>query len=416
MKSHERQSTLDTSMARVDSEICRDVTGSKDPTSRSTAIDLLRGLVMVFMTLDHTRDFFSEVAFDPLDLSQTTPAIFLTRCVTHFCAPIFVFLAGAGAYFYGAGGRTKRGLATFLVSRGLWLVLLEVTLVHLGWFFEFHYDFVIAQVIWAIGWSMVLLAGIAFLPTWAVALIGAVLVLGHNALDALAPPTRSAPLWMVISQLRIGFLLGGEGARASLFVAYPVLPWLGIMALGYGFGSIWRTANRRSIAAGLGVAAIALFVTLRWSGWYGNPEVWTRHSEGWATALAFLDCSKYPPSLLYILMTLGPALLALAAFDRPPGWVGRVIVTFGRVPLFFYLLHVPVIHLAAMGVAYWQYGRVSFLLTHPLLGRAAYPSDFGYGLPGVFLATAVVLLLLYPVCSWYGKYKRAHPSIWLSLL
>jgi uncharacterized membrane protein len=220
------------------------------PATRSTAIDLVRGLVMVLMVLDHTRDFFTDVAYDPLDLSQTTPALFLTRWVTHFCAPVFVFLAGTGAFLYGAGGRTKGQLALFLLTRGLWLVLLEFTIVHLGWFFNLDYELLIAQVIWAIGWSMCALAGAALLPSWAVALLGAVLVAGHNGLDA-AP--QSAAAWLVPAQLRPGFLLGAPGGRHAVLQGYPVLPWFGIMALGYGFGSIWQdAARRRRVSAWLG--------------------------------------------------------------------------------------------------------------------------------------------------------------------
>jgi uncharacterized membrane protein len=381
---------------------------------RSAAIDLVRGLVMVLMALDHTRDFFSAVAYDPLDLSRTTPALFLTRWVTHFCAPVFVFLAGTGAFLYGAAGRTRGQLALFLLTRGLWLVLLEFTLVHLGWSFNLDYGLLIAQVIWAIGWSMVALAGAAFLPPWAVALLGAALVAGHNALDA-AP--QSAAAWLVPGQVRPGFLLGAPGARPAVLQAYPVLPWFGIMALGYGFGTVWQDgARRRRVTAWLGAAAVALFVALRWSGLYGDPQPWRAQATAPDAALAFLNCSKYPPSLQYALMTLGPALLALAAADRPPGVAGRVLVTYGRVPLFFYLLHVPLIHLAALGAAYARYGGAAFLLTHPIAGRAGFPPDYGYSLPVVYLATAAVLAALYPLCLWYGRLKREHPSIWFSLL
>jgi uncharacterized membrane protein len=389
----------------------------KEPGGRSAAIDLLRGIVMVLMTLDHTRDFFTDAPFDPLDLSRTSPALFFTRWVTHFCAPIFVFLAGTGAFLYGAGGRTKGQVSFFLFSRGLWLVLLEFTLVHLGWFFNFQYQIVIAQVIWAIGWSMVALAALVFLPAWAVTLLGAVVVAGHNVLDALVPTGEPTPTWMVLAQLRPGLIRLGAGFPV-LFQGYPFLPWLGIMALGYGFGAIWRSGHRRrAITAALGLLAVALFVTLRWSGMYGNPQPWSRQAEGWATALAFLDCSKYPPSLTYVLMTLGPGLLVLALADRPLGAVGRVFVAFGRVPLFFYLLHVPLIHLAALGAAYVRHGHAAFLLTHPQLGgNSEFPANYGYGLPGVYLATVVVLMILYPLCYWYGELKRKHPSIWLSFL
>jgi uncharacterized membrane protein len=400
-----------------------DATGraTEPATGRFAAIDLLRGLVMVLMALDHTRDFFTDLSTDPMDLSRTTPALFLTRWVTHFCAPVFVFLAGAGAYFYGSRGRTKAELARFLVTRGLWLVVLEFTLVYLGWFFNVRYDWVVGQVIWAIGWSMVLLAGLSLLPAWGVTLLGAAIVAGHNALDFLTPsgPFAAAP-WMVVAQLRPGFLTAPPGPGAAppfVLIAYPVVPWLGIMALGYGFGAFWEAgaSNRRARAAAVGAAATLLWVALRSINVYGDPVRWALHDEAWATALSFLDCTKYPPSLQYVLMTIGPALLALAAFDRPVGAAGRVLVTFGRVPLFFYLLHVPLIHAAALALAWAQYGTVGFLLTHPLVGQGSFPAGYGYGLGVVYLATAAVVACLYPLCRWFeGVKRRGGP--WLSYL
>ncbi len=388
---------------------------------REGPIDFLRGAVMVLMALDHTRDFFTDSAFDPLDLTRTTPGLFLTRWVTHFCAPVFVFLAGAGAYLHGARGRTKGELARFLITRGLWLVVLEFTLVHLGWFFNLRYEWFIGQVIWAIGWSMVLLAGLACLPAWAVGLVGLVIVAGHNVLDIVAPVQPFAPGWQVFAQLRPGFLNHPPGPGVGppyLLMAYPVAPWLGIMALGYAFGAFWRGAGvyRRVKVAALGAVVILLFVALRLVNRYGDPLRWQMWPEGWATALSFLNCQKYPPSLLYVLMTLGPALLVLAAFARPAGVVGRAVITIGRVPLFFYLLHVPLIHVAALAAAYVQYGRVDFLLTHPLLGRGQYPQDYGFGLPAVYAVTAAVVAALYPLCWWYEGVKARSRSGWLSYL
>jgi uncharacterized membrane protein len=399
-------------------------TGQAPPlagTGRVGAIDLLRGAAMVLMALDHTRDFFTNAAdFDPLDLRKTTPALFLTRWVTHFCAPVFVFLAGTGAYLYGARGRGKAELARFLVTRGLWLVVLELTLVHLGWFFNFEYPWFIALVIWAIGWSMVLLAGLALLPAWAVALVGAAIVAGHNLLDRVPGVTPFGTGWEVVTQLRPGFLTHRprEGPPPYFLVAYPVLPWFGIMALGYGFGAFWQHAGpgRRARVAALGAAATLLFVALRAANVYGDPIRWSLHEEGWATALAFLNCQKYPPSLLYVLMTLGPALLFLAAFDRPAGPVTGALVTFGRVPLFFYLLHVPLIHVVALAFAYAEYGRIDFLLTHPMIDRNDFPRGYGYGLSVVYLLTAAVVAALYPLCRWYEGIKARGRSAWLSYL
>ena len=393
-------------------------TGGGNRPQRSAAIDIVRGLVMVLMVLDHTRDFFTNVTYDPLDLKQTTPGLFLTRLVTHWCAPTFVFLAGTGAFLYGAGSRTRKELAIYLATRGIWLVLLEFTLVHLGWFFNFRYQLLMAQVIWAIGMSMITLSVLTYLlPTWLVAVCGAILLFGHNAIDLFPARSTEAQQWLTYLQLRPG-LIGSFNHPPALIMGYPFLPWLGIMALGYGFGAIWlRSSRRRLVTCLLGVGALALFVGLRWYGIYGDPRPWQAEQANTVNkALAFMDCLKYPPSLLYALMTLGPSLLLLAAFDRAPGPLGALLLTYGRVPLFFYLLHVPIIHAAAMVLAQLRHGASAFLLDNPGFGRNGYPKDFGYELPIVYLATLCVVAVLYPLCLWYGQYKRNHPSLWLSLL
>jgi uncharacterized membrane protein len=385
---------------------------------RSAAIDIVRGLVMVLMVLDHTRDFFTNATYDPLDLKHTTPGLFLTRLITHWCAPTFVFLAGMGAFLYGAGSRSRKQLATYLATRGVWLVFLEFTLVHLGWFFNFEYRLLVAQVIWAIGMSMIVLAALTYLlPAWLVAICGAALLAGHNAIDLLAPASPEAQRWLAYLQLRPG-LIGSPVRPPALIMGYPFLPWLGIMALGYGFGAVWlRGSRRRLVTALLGVSAIALFVGLRWYGIYGEPRPWKAEQANTVnTALAFMDCTKYPPSLLYALMTLGPSLLLLAAFDRSPGPLGKILVVYGRVPLFFYLLHVPIIHAAAIALAQIRHGASAFLLDNPGFSKIGYPPDYGYDLPIVYLATLCVVVVLYPLCLWYGDYKRKHPSLWLSLL
>jgi uncharacterized membrane protein len=382
---------------------------------RVEAIDLLRGLVMVLMALDHVRDFFSEARFNPTDLARTTPALFLTRWVTHFCAPVFVFLAGTGAFLHGSRGRTKPQLAWFLLSRGLWLVGLEFTLVHLGWFFNFNYHILIAQVIWAIGWSMVALAGLIFLPTWAVTTLGIAVVAGHNALDCVDPEALGSFRWLWVALCSGGII--PLAPEVVLYVAYPVLPWLGVMAAGYGFGALWLLDRdrRRRWLLGLGGALTLGFVVLRAANVYGDPNPWLLQSDAVFTFLAFLDCTKYPPSLLYVLMTLGPAVLALAWFDSSANRLGRPLVVFGRVPLFFYLLHVPLIHLAALAFARTQYGDVSFLLPHPLLiGPQGVPEGYGYGLPTVYFVTLGVVLTLYPLCRWFAEVKRRRREAWLS--
>jgi uncharacterized membrane protein len=383
---------------------------------RLDAIDLLRGLVMVLMALDHTRDFLTDVRFDPLDLSRTNAALFFTRWVTHFCAPVFVFLAGTGAFLYGRRGKTRPELAWFLFSRGLWLVLLEFTLVHGGWSFDADRHLLIAQVLWAIGCSMVALAALVFLPTGVIAALGVALIAGHNLLDGVNPQRLGpfAPVWQIL--LNVGFVELSPGVR--LLVAYPVLPWLGIMMAGYGFGAVWLldAQQRRRWLLGLGTGLTLLFIVLRTANGYGDPRPWSPQPSALFTLLSFLDCLKYPPSLLYVLMTLGPAILLLAAVDGTQSRLGRVLITFGRVPLFFYLLHVPLIHVLAIGLACARYGKADFLFEHVFTAGPKLPEDYGYGLPAVYLAWLGVVLLLYPPCRWFAGLKTRSRAAWLSYL
>jgi uncharacterized membrane protein len=385
---------------------------------RLESIDLLRGIVMVLMALDHVRDFFTDVRGDPLNLETTTVPLFFTRWVTHFCAPVFVFLAGTGAYLTAERGKTKPQLAWFLLTRGLWLVVLELTVVHLSWFFNFEYMFVVGQVIWAIGWSMVLMSGLVFLPTWAVALIGVGLVAGHNLVPgtSLGLEGRLRDAWTVLMTGPLTDASVPLGEHGAFVAAYPILPWLGIMAAGYGFGAVYslRAGLRRRCLVVLGATLTLLFVLLRVLNDYGDPRPWTTQQTNLLTALAFLNCQKYPPSLLYTLMTLGPAILALAWFDRGAGWLGRPFVVFGQVPLFYYLLHAPLIHLVALGVAWLRYDDISFLLNHPLVSPP--PEGYGYGLPVVYLIWVGVVIALYFPCRWFAGVKRRRREAWLSYL
>jgi uncharacterized membrane protein len=383
---------------------------------RLDSIDLLRGMIMVLMALDHVRPFFLNSHFDPLDLSRTSPALFLTRWVTHFCAPNFVFLAGTGAFLYGTRVSTKCELAWFLLTRGLWIFVLEFTLVHLGWFFNFEYPILIGQVMWAIGLSMMALAGLVFFPTWAVTLIGIVLIAGHNALDVWIPVRDNVLPWPWIVLLRPGPvpLPGG----LVLAVGYPVLPWLGVMAVGYGFGTIWLLdqSRRRPILFGMGLSIIAAFISVRFANQYGNPRPWESFDRTDLTVMSFVNCEKYPPSLAFLLMTLGAGILALAVFDRPAGPVGRVFITFGRVPLFYYLLHVPLIHFLAILTALFRYHDVTFLFSHPTVNLDRFPEGYGFDLAVVYLAWVVVVLCLYPPCVWFAGVKARHRDGWLSYL
>lgn len=383
---------------------------------RLESVDLLRGLVMVVMVLDHVREFFGMIGRDPTNPATTTLPLFFTRWVTHFCAPTFVLLAGTGAYLAGSRGMSRAALSRFLFVRGLWLVVLEVTVVRVGLTFDLAFGFVPLTVLWAIGASMMILAPLVFLPAAIVGVLGAAMIAGHNALDFVRPEAfgRFADAWRLLHNPG-PLSISGDGR--AVFVLYPLIPWVGVMMGGYALGPILKIPSaeaRRGLLAGLGLAMTAAFAALRWSNLYGDPAPWTPQPRGPAfTALSFLNCQKYPPSLLYLLMTLGPALMLLAAFDRGAGRVGRPLLTFGRVPLFYYLLQWYLIHALAIAVA-WACGQpYRWLLGGGPFGA---PSGYGHGLPVVYLMTAAVLLLLYPACRWFAERKRRSRSVWLSYL
>ena len=374
---------------------------------------------MMVMALDHTRDFFSkDLSFDPTDLAKTYPALFLTRWITHYCAPVFIFLAGTGAFLSTTRGKTKQELSRFLLTRGLWLVFLELTWVRcFGWLFNFDYHFAMGIVIWAIGWSMVALAGFVFLPVRWIATFGLVMIASHNLFDHVQPETfgKLGWLWKILHSG--GIIVPAKGYR---FVAgYPLVPWIGVMAVGYSFGSwlVREAAQRRKWVFLLGAALTALFVLLRAIDVYGDPDRWSLQKNALFTLFSFLNCHKYPPSLLYLLMTLGPALLVLALLDRgTPRWLKPVLV-FGRVPLFYYLLHIPLIHGLAVLIAYVRYGHAEwFFANPPAAGPPSIPAGYGYSLPIVYLIWVGVIATLYPVCQWFAEVKRRRREVWLSYL
>jgi uncharacterized membrane protein len=322
--------------------------------TRIDSIDLLRGIVMVIMMLDHTREFVHSavVQFDPTDLSRTNVALFFTRWITHLCAPVFVFLAGTGAYLQFARGKSKGELSRFLVTRGLWLIVLEVTIVRL--FVTFNLDirfFGFLQVIWVIGASMIVLAALIHLPIKIITGFGLVLIVFHNLLDGFrvaswqgpdSPvPGLGARLWILLHQPFEAFPIVNFPSPI-VFLIYPLIPWVGVMAVGYAFGTLYQmdAQRRRASLLRIGGTATALFIVLRAINVYGDPSEWSRQSSAVFTVLSFLNTSKYPPSLLFLLMTLGPSILALVVFEKgnARGWVSRFFITFGRVPLFFYLL------------------------------------------------------------------------------
>jgi uncharacterized membrane protein len=371
-----------------------------------------------------------------VDLGNATPAQFLTRWVTHFCAPTFVLLAGAGAFLFGHRGHTKRELAWFLLSRGLWLVLLDLTVVRLGWTFNLDYaqDFD-GDIVWAIGWSMVGLSGLVFLPLPAVAAIGVAIIGLHNCLDWVKPTDLHCPsaVWTLLHEpgdfrLLPPFSIGPVHVPEIHFgTRYSLLPWLGVMAAGYGFAPLLlqERSRRRKLLLALGLGLILLFVGLRWLNVYGDPSgpnpsgpgQWSPQESGLFTLLSFINCQKYPPSLLFILMTLGPAITALALLDRPAGRLGRFFITYGRVPLFFYLLHIPLVHglavltdLIRFGWSPYAYSGLGFATEQSL------PAHYGASLPVVYLIWAGVVLLLYWPCRWFADVKRRRRSFWLSYL
>jgi uncharacterized membrane protein len=414
-----------------------------EPRTRLDAIDLLRGLVMVIMALDHVRDYFHNASFkvDPVDLQHTTPALFFTRWITHFCAPTFVFLAGAGAFLAGTRGKSKAQLSWFLLTRGLWLVLFEATFVRLSW--NFHLDYARefgGGVFFAIGWSMAILSLLVFLPARAVALIGVALVGLHNLLDGLIAEQVGLPnfLWMVLhSPDRLEIFPGGKLGpftvpQLHFVTGYSILPWLGVMASGYGFGALFllERSRRRKEFLKIGLLLCALFVIVRGINVYGDltpanstpvtgtsPGPWKAQDKPLFTLLSFLNCQKYPPSLVFLLMTLGPAILALAVFDREPGKVSRFFITFGLVPLFYYLLHIPLIHGLVVAADYVRYGSSPYAAEAPwTIGSRQLPPGYGYDLPIVYAVWLGVVLLLYPLCRWYAGVKQRSRSAWLSYL
>lgn len=408
--------------------------------TRIDSIDLLRGIVMVVMMLDHTRDFvhYGGLSMDPTNLNNTYTGLFLTRWITHFCAPVFVFLAGTGMYLQFSRGKSKGELSRFLVTRGFWLIVLEFTLVKWGAFFNFDYRLLgIMQVIWVIGASMILMAGLIHLPFKAIAVFGIGMMLLHNLMDGVRVPSWQGPnspvpsigakLWIILHQPFEAFPIAGWPSPV-LFVIYPLIPWVGVMATGYVAGALYRKTaeERRKWLIRIGLAAIALFFILRAPNLYGDPSEWATRSSAVFTVLSFINTSKYPPSLLFLLMTLGPALLALAWFESSQrtgpagskgvlGWLRGVFVTFGRVPLFFYLLQWPTAKLLSLGLHYLT-GKPTAWLYQSLADQTPIPPGVGFRLWVVYACWLLGVVLLYPLCKWFAGVKQRRRDWWLSYL
>ncbi len=388
------------------------------PTARERleSVDLLRGVVMIVMALDHVRDFFSQRMFlDPTDLQTTTPGIFLTRWITHYCAPTFMFLAGASAFLAGTRGKTTGQLSWFLFSRGLWLAFLEVTINRMLWWFNFDLLHHGAGVFWAIGWSMVLLSVLVYLPTWTVTAIGLALIFLHNLFD-LRPDQVPLPewLWVILHSPGKATMVGNITFETS----YCLLPWMGVMAAGYGFGTLLliRPIDRLRQIFPLGIAVCLGFIVVRAINDYGDPHPWELQSTTLFTFFSFLNCTKYPASLLYLLMTLGPAILLLGIFDRPLTRLAKPIIIFGRVPLFYYLLHILLIHSGAVACDYLHsVGRRCSTTAHgSSLRRRRHLT--GLSLPMVYVMWIGLILVLYWPCRWYAGVKQRHSGGLLSYL
>ncbi|MGA9681242.1 MAG: heparan-alpha-glucosaminide N-acetyltransferase domain-containing protein [Candidatus Sulfotelmatobacter sp.] len=378
---------------------------------RVESIDVVRGVIMVLMALDHTRDFFGNSALNPTDPATTTIPLFFTRWITHFCAPVFFLLTGTGAYL-SLRKKSKRELSRFLFTRGLWLIFLELVVVRcFGWQFNFDYHLILLNVLWALGWAMITLSVLVYLLASVVATFGLLMIATHNLFDSVQ---SSNPIWSILHSPNL--ILNEPGH--IVFVAYPLIPWIGDTAVGYGLGQIysWPSERRKAFLLSSGTGLTVTFLVLRAINLYGDPVRWTTQKSAAFTVLSFLNSTKYPPSLLFLLMTLGPAMLFLWTVDaRTPQWL-RPALIIGKVPMFYYLLHIPLIHLLAIAVCYVRYGQVYWMFESPSLGQFPItpPPGWGYSLPIVYLVWAIVVPALYPLCRWFAALKQRRSDAWLS--
>ena len=382
---------------------------------RITSIDLLRGLVMIAMALDHVRDYlyFGSFYFDPLDLEKTNGALFFTRWITHYCAPVFMLLAGTSAYLIGQK-KTKKELSVFLLKRGCWLVFLEMIVLNFGWNFNIQFPSIFFITIWALGVSMMVLAGLIHLPKKLILAFCVVLVAGHNLLDKVHVTGNTLPAfgWSLLHEQQFF-----TWHKEILLIGYPLIPWIGIMPLGYLLGE-WYAAGydagkRKRNLLMLGGSAIVLFIVLRYSNLYGDPVKWTTQKNPFFTFLSFLKINKYPPSLLYILVTLGPALVFLALTEKLRGSIVQIVSVYGRVPMFYYLIHIYVIHLIALIASTFVPGQdwSIWILKDPIWFTTGL-KGYGFSLPVAYGIWLAVVIGLYPLCKRYDQYKQTHKEKW----
>ena len=369
---------------------------------------------MVIMALDHVRDYFHKGAllYDPVNMETTYPLLFFTRFITHYCAPIFIFLAGTSAFLYGAK-KTKKELSKFLFTRGLWLVFIEIVVINFAFMFDITFSFINLQVIWAIGICMMILALIIHLPRKAILAVGLIMVFGHNLLDGIAMEGSSfqSVIWYILHQSNV-FNLGSTG----IGVWYPIVPWVGVMALGYCFGELYRSSFdvklRKKWLMGLGIGSLTIFLILRGFNIYGDPIPWSVQKNGAYTLMSFLNVYKYPPSLLFLLIAIGPGFLFLYITENIQNKITDFFLVFGRVPFFYYVLHFYLIHLGAI---------LGILITDGnwrdmILDNTTYFTDkmasYGYSMLVVYLVWIALILLLFPICKKYMEYKVRHKEKW----
>jgi uncharacterized membrane protein len=382
------------------------------PRPRLDSVDFLRGLVMVIMALDHVRDFLTYLRFDPTDLTQTYGALFFTRWITHFCAPVFVFLAGTGAFLSGSRGKSPRELSRFLLTRGIWLIIAELTIVRLAWLYSFDTSFLFVQVIWVIGWSMIILSGLIHLRVKTIAIIGGTVVVLHNLLDGISPAVFGSLDWLWMT---IHVQAPYELAPGHIYMPfYPMIPWPAVMALGYAFGALlmFEPERRRRVLFRLGFALTVAFFVIRGINVYGDLVPWSHQSTTTLTIISFFNTTKYPPSLCYLLMTLGPAIIVLALADRGVPKLLKPIIVFGRVPMFYYVIHLYVVH----GVAVIAGIAQGFDISAMMAIFVNYPKGYGFSLPVIYLFWIGIVVALYPLCLWFAGVKRRRRDWWLSYI
>jgi len=400
------------------------------PRQRIQSIDILRGLVMVIMALDHVRDFFYKVdlskaadaALDPTNMQTTFPALFFTRWITHFCAPLFVFLAGTSVYLM-CQRKSKKEVSLFLIKRGLWLVFVEMVIITFGWSFNPFFNLFVLQVIWAIGISMILMGLLVLLPYQFILAIGLLIVFGHNYFMEI-PSIKEDLKGSVLGDLIYysNFSVYQLWPDHSFIIVYAFLPWTGVMMLGYCFGKLYQSkidpVRRRRILLWMGTGLVLLFIILRFTNVYGDPVPWATQPRGSTyTFLSFLNLNKYPPSLLFLCMTIGPGILFLALTEKVQNGFTRVMNVYGRVPMLYYILHFYIIHILLV-ITFYAQGFGSKDIVPQGLPFYFKPNGIGFGLIGVYAVWIFVVVVLYPICKKYDKYKTAHiqEKPWLSYL